>query len=100
MVRAGLRSGKHPCRSGKLTPDDLAGPALPHAPRIGEHRDEQQPAPAFGVGDGVGVGAMSGDCVEVATHPAAVHVRDSKVTDGPVLTVPPHAWSAFLDATV
>ncbi|WP_326738956.1 DUF397 domain-containing protein [Streptomyces sp. NBC_01022] len=39
-------------------------------------------------------------CVEVSAHPAAVHIRDSKVTDGPVLTVPPHAWSAFLDATV
>ncbi|MEV0574503.1 DUF397 domain-containing protein [Streptomyces sp. NPDC050392] len=41
-----------------------------------------------------------GNCVEVSAHPAAVHIRDSKVTDGPVLTVPPHAWSAFLDATV
>ncbi|MFI6651048.1 DUF397 domain-containing protein [Streptomyces sp. NPDC050529] len=39
-------------------------------------------------------------CVEVSAHPAAVHIRDSKVTDGAVLTVPPHAWSAFLDATV
>ncbi|MEU5229647.1 DUF397 domain-containing protein [Streptomyces anulatus] len=37
-----------------------------------------------------------GACVEVAAHPAAVHVRDSKVTDGPVLTVGPAAWSAFV----
>ncbi|MER7885435.1 DUF397 domain-containing protein [Streptomyces fimicarius] len=37
-----------------------------------------------------------GACVEVATHPAAVHIRDSKVTDGPVLTVEPAAWSAFV----
>ncbi|MCX4488305.1 DUF397 domain-containing protein [Streptomyces anulatus] len=37
-----------------------------------------------------------GACVEVATHPDAVHVRDSKVTDGPVLTVDPAAWSAFV----
>ncbi|MFI7084760.1 DUF397 domain-containing protein [Streptomyces anulatus] len=37
-----------------------------------------------------------GACVEVAAHPAAVHVRDSKVTDGPVLTVEPAAWSAFV----
>ncbi|MFI2357812.1 DUF397 domain-containing protein [Streptomyces anulatus] len=37
-----------------------------------------------------------GDCVEVAAHPSAVHVRDSKVTDGPVLTVEPAAWSAFV----
>ncbi|MET9608014.1 DUF397 domain-containing protein [Streptomyces sp. NPDC006512] len=37
-----------------------------------------------------------GACVEVAAHPAAVHVRDSKVTDGPVLTVAPATWTAFL----
>ncbi|MEU3224983.1 DUF397 domain-containing protein [Streptomyces sp. NPDC006976] len=44
--------------------------------------------------------SQGGDCVEVAAHPAAVHVRDSKVSDGPVLTVPPHAWAAFLRASV
>ncbi|MFJ4569836.1 DUF397 domain-containing protein [Streptomyces sp. NPDC088846] len=43
---------------------------------------------------------QGGDCVEVAAHPAAVHIRDSKVTDGPVLTVPPAAWAAFLAVTV
>ncbi|MFF8917031.1 DUF397 domain-containing protein [Streptomyces sp. NPDC015032] len=43
---------------------------------------------------------QGGNCVEVATHPAAVHIRDSKVTDGPVLTVPPAAWAAFVGATV
>lgn len=43
---------------------------------------------------------QGGACVEVAAHPAAVHIRDSKMTDGPVLTVPPAAWTAFLDATV
>ncbi|MFJ4705612.1 DUF397 domain-containing protein [Streptomyces anulatus] len=37
-----------------------------------------------------------GDCVEIAAHPAAVHIRDSKMTDGPVLTVEPAAWSAFI----
>ncbi|MFD9845161.1 DUF397 domain-containing protein [Streptomyces parvus] len=37
-----------------------------------------------------------GGCVEIATHPAAVHIRDSKVTDGPVLTVDPATWSAFV----
>ncbi|MFE3379819.1 DUF397 domain-containing protein [Streptomyces anulatus] len=37
-----------------------------------------------------------GNCIEVAAHPSAVHVRDSKVTDGPVLTVEPAAWSAFV----
>ncbi|WP_405684304.1 DUF397 domain-containing protein [Streptomyces sp. NBC_00057] len=39
---------------------------------------------------------QGGACVEVAAHPAAVHIRDSKVTDGPVLTVPPAAWAALL----
>ncbi|WP_256332989.1 DUF397 domain-containing protein [Streptomyces sp. 2131.1] len=43
-------------------------------------------------------GRQGGDCVEVAAHPAAVHIRDSKVTDGPVLTVPPTARDAFLRA--
>ncbi|MFE7749235.1 DUF397 domain-containing protein [Streptomyces sp. NPDC057428] len=41
-------------------------------------------------------GSEGGDCIEVSAHPAAVHIRDSKVTDGPVLTVPPAAWAAFL----
>ncbi|MEU2680720.1 DUF397 domain-containing protein [Streptomyces sp. NPDC007107] len=43
---------------------------------------------------------QGGDCVEVAAHPAAVHIRDSKVTDGPVLTVPPAAWAAFVASAV
>ncbi|MGW0786392.1 DUF397 domain-containing protein [Streptomyces sp. NPDC002913] len=43
---------------------------------------------------------QGGDCVEVSSHPTAVHIRDSKVTDGPVLTVPPAAWAAFVSATV
>ncbi|UCA52742.1 DUF397 domain-containing protein [Streptomyces sp. WA6-1-16] len=37
-----------------------------------------------------------GACVEIATHPSAVHIRDSKVTDGPVLTVEPATWSTFV----
>ncbi|MET9430682.1 DUF397 domain-containing protein [Streptomyces sp. NPDC003036] len=41
-------------------------------------------------------GSEGGNCVEVAAHPAAVHVRDSKVQDGPVLTVSPATWSAFV----
>ncbi|MEU0698473.1 DUF397 domain-containing protein [Streptomyces niveus] len=40
-------------------------------------------------------GDEGGDCVEVAAHPAAVHVRDSKVSGGPVLTLAPAAWAAF-----
>ncbi|MFI6053687.1 DUF397 domain-containing protein [Streptomyces violascens] len=38
-----------------------------------------------------------GDCVEVAACPQAVHVRDSKVTDGPSFSVAAPAWTAFLD---
>ncbi|TXL90495.1 DUF397 domain-containing protein [Streptomyces sp. IB2014 016-6] len=40
-------------------------------------------------------GDEGGACVEVAAHPAAVHVRDSKVAEGPVLTLAPAAWAAF-----
>ncbi|MEW2070798.1 DUF397 domain-containing protein [Streptomyces sp. NPDC007346] len=36
-------------------------------------------------------------CVEVPTCPHTVHVRDSKVTDGPTFGVAPAAWTAFLD---
>ncbi|MFJ8886854.1 DUF397 domain-containing protein [Streptomyces sp. NPDC102402] len=43
---------------------------------------------------------QGGACVEVAAHPSAVHIRDSKVTDGPVLTVPPAAWAAFVRAAL
>ncbi|MFD7505882.1 DUF397 domain-containing protein [Streptomyces sp. NPDC059850] len=37
-----------------------------------------------------------GQCVEVAQTPATVHVRDSKVPDGPNLQIAADAWSAFL----
>ncbi|GGV55335.1 toxin [Streptomyces longisporoflavus] len=39
-----------------------------------------------------------GACVEIAPCPAAIHVRDSKLSPmtGPRLTVPAPAWSAFL----
>ncbi|MBT2528845.1 DUF397 domain-containing protein [Streptomyces sp. ISL-99] len=37
-----------------------------------------------------------GECVEVATCPSAVHVRDSKVTAGPMLTLGTQAWGAFV----
>nr|WTB31961.1 DUF397 domain-containing protein [Streptomyces sp. NBC_00830] len=40
-------------------------------------------------------GSEGGECVEVATHPTAIHVRDSKNPDGPTLTVAPTTWSAF-----
>ncbi|ALO11193.1 hypothetical protein AQF52_5599 [Streptomyces venezuelae] len=45
-------------------------------------------------------GDEGGACVEVAAHPAAVHVRDSKLGEtSPVFTVSPDAWGAFVGAT-
>ncbi|ADI06366.1 hypothetical protein SBI_03245 [Streptomyces bingchenggensis BCW-1] len=41
-------------------------------------------------------GAEGGDCVEVATGTAAVHIRDSKAAAGPVLTVSRGAWAGFV----
>ncbi|MFJ7946895.1 DUF397 domain-containing protein [Streptomyces sp. NPDC096354] len=41
-------------------------------------------------------GAEGGQCVEVANATGAVHIRDSKVAAGPVLTVSPHAWAGFV----
>ncbi|WP_434594493.1 DUF397 domain-containing protein [Streptomyces sp. A5-4] len=37
-----------------------------------------------------------GECVEVAAHPTAIHIRDSKFTDGPNLTLSPTTWGAFI----
>ncbi|WUT00369.1 DUF397 domain-containing protein [Streptomyces sp. NBC_00708] len=37
-----------------------------------------------------------GECVEFAAAAACVHIRDSKQTSGPVLTVAPAAWSGFV----
>ncbi|WP_137988355.1 DUF397 domain-containing protein [Streptomyces vilmorinianum] len=37
-----------------------------------------------------------GNCVEVATCPHSVHLRDSKVTDGPTFAVAPTTWSTFV----
>ncbi|MGY1437431.1 DUF397 domain-containing protein [Streptomyces reniochalinae] len=42
----------------------------------------------------------SPDCVEVATTPGRVHVRDSKKTDGPRLAFEPGSWSAFVSHAV
>ncbi|MEU6042085.1 DUF397 domain-containing protein [Streptomyces griseus] len=36
------------------------------------------------------------DCVEVATAPDTVHVRDSKNLQGPRLAVTPAAWTGFV----
>ncbi|MBQ1025528.1 DUF397 domain-containing protein [Micromonospora sp. C95] len=42
-------------------------------------------------------GGSGGDCVEVADNlPGVVAVRDSKDPHGPVLTIAPPAWAAFV----
>ncbi|MFG3037833.1 DUF397 domain-containing protein [Streptomyces sp. NPDC048330] len=41
---------------------------------------------------------QGGNCVEVATSPVAVLVRDSKDTSLPAFEVSPAAWCAFLSA--
>ncbi|RSS54880.1 DUF397 domain-containing protein [Streptomyces sp. WAC01280] len=38
------------------------------------------------------------DCIEVATSPGTVHVRDSKRTDGPRLDFGTAAWAGFVGA--
>lgn len=38
-----------------------------------------------------------GECVEVTAGARAVHVRDSKAADGPVLTPSPSAWAGFVE---
>ncbi|MGW3423905.1 DUF397 domain-containing protein [Streptomyces phaeochromogenes] len=42
-------------------------------------------------------GDSSGDCVEVAASPAAIHLRDSKNSRGPQLALSPAAWADFID---
>ncbi|MCX5377056.1 DUF397 domain-containing protein [Streptomyces sp. NBC_00091] len=38
-----------------------------------------------------------GDCVEVASTPGTVHVRDSKSVPGPQLGFTPEAWAGFIE---
>ncbi|MBF9130769.1 DUF397 domain-containing protein [Plantactinospora sp. S1510] len=38
----------------------------------------------------------SGNCIEVATPPQVVFVRDSKDRSGPVLAFEPAAWRVFI----
>ncbi|WP_329614652.1 DUF397 domain-containing protein [Streptomyces brevispora] len=45
-------------------------------------------------------GPESGNCIEVATGPHAIRIRDSKDLSVPFLSVSPAAWSAFLKYTV
>lgn len=42
----------------------------------------------------------SNECVEVATAPGAVHVRDSKNAHGPRLALTPAAWAGFVPYAV
>ncbi|CAL9572323.1 hypothetical protein SUDANB176_04865 [Streptomyces sp. enrichment culture] len=39
-------------------------------------------------------------CVEVATEPGTVHVRDSKDVEGPRLAFAPAAWADFVPYAV
>jgi hypothetical protein len=41
-------------------------------------------------------GSEGGACVEVATHPSAIHIRDSKAPEGSTLTVNPTTWQGFI----
>lgn len=45
-------------------------------------------------------GAETDSCVEIATEPTTVHVRDSKTLDGPRLAFAPAAWAVFLPYAV
>ncbi|MFD8821386.1 DUF397 domain-containing protein [Streptomyces sp. NPDC059605] len=45
-------------------------------------------------------GSSGDDCVEVATCPTTVHVRDSKVEQGPQLALSPAAWTGFVTYAV
>jgi hypothetical protein len=44
-------------------------------------------------------GGEGGECVEIASAPSAVHVRDSKNTGEGGFAVTPGAWTAFLGFT-
>ncbi|MEU1348923.1 DUF397 domain-containing protein [Streptomyces sp. NPDC005786] len=41
-------------------------------------------------------GEDSGNCIEVATRPHTIHVRDSKDLTVPALALSPTAWVRFL----
>ncbi|MCZ4605487.1 DUF397 domain-containing protein [Streptomyces sp. Lzd4kr] len=46
--------------------------------------------------------SYSGDasnCVEIATTPTTIHIRDSKNSPGPQITLGPSAWTGFLSHT-
>lgn len=39
----------------------------------------------------------SGGCLEIVLYSGRVLLRDSRCPGGPVLSVPPHAWTALLE---
>jgi hypothetical protein len=41
-------------------------------------------------------GNEGGECLEIATAPTTIHIRDSKNLTGPTLAVTPTTWTAFL----
>ncbi|MCX4819911.1 DUF397 domain-containing protein [Streptomyces sp. NBC_01142] len=41
-------------------------------------------------------GTQGDSCVEVATTPETIHVRDSKVEQSPQLAVSPSSWTSFV----
>ncbi|MFG2886033.1 DUF397 domain-containing protein [Streptomyces sp. NPDC048297] len=41
-------------------------------------------------------GTNGESCLEIATTPGTVHIRDSKTTEGPTLALTPTAWADFL----
>ncbi|MFB7917379.1 DUF397 domain-containing protein [Streptomyces sp. NPDC056061] len=45
-------------------------------------------------------GGDGDSCVEVAACPTTVHVRDSKVEQGPQLALSPAAWTGFVGYAV
>ncbi|WP_432146637.1 DUF397 domain-containing protein [Streptomyces sp. bgisy084] len=45
-------------------------------------------------------GSDGDSCVEIATCPATVHIRDSKDKAGPQLAVPAGAWAEFVGYAV
>ncbi|SMQ18691.1 protein of unknown function [Streptomyces sp. Ag82_O1-12] len=45
-------------------------------------------------------GSEGDSCVELATEPGTVHVRDSKNVEGPRLAFAPAAWADFVPYAV
>ncbi|MFD5749939.1 DUF397 domain-containing protein [Streptomyces sp. NPDC127033] len=45
-------------------------------------------------------GNNGNSCVEIATTPGTVHVRDSKNIEGPRLALAPDAWADFVPYAV